>query len=131
MKKLFIIPTLLFAAGAFRAQTSKGNYMLGGNIGYSYNQIINNDTTPSRRHQENAGSSFNSRLSAGYFIKDNLAVGIVVGYSGTKSRFQNVGMGGTQMFYNIQESESKIISAGLFCVSIKCLDKAGLDYFTR
>lgn len=129
MKKLIIIPTLLFTAGIYKAQTSKGNFMLGGNVGYSFNQTMNNDTTPARHHTENAGSNFNGGLSGGYFIKDNIAVGVIVNYSNNSSRSQNLQMGGTQLFINQNDYSNDMVSGGMFLRQYKILGQSRFALF--
>lgn len=71
--------TLLFSANTMEAQTQKGNFMVGGELGLS-----TSSSTVSVDGSETEGSSatqFNIAPSVGYFFVDNFAAGIGVDYT--------------------------------------------------
>lgn len=71
--------TLLFSFNVLNAQTSKGNFMVGGEIGLS-----TSSSTVTVNDSERNGSSatqFNIAPSVGYFFADNFAAGIGVDYT--------------------------------------------------
>jgi opacity protein-like surface antigen len=74
MKKLLTIAMLCASALAANAQTEKGKFILGGTIGYS-----------SRKSEDQTGNNKVTNLdllpSAGYFVSENLALGLGIGYS--------------------------------------------------
>ncbi len=76
MKKLFLtltaITALTFAANA---QTEKGKFIVGGQVGFSTEKIQDTDL------KEN---SFSLMPQVGYFITDNFAIGTGVGYEWSK-----------------------------------------------
>lgn len=77
MKKL-LLSLIAVSALAFttQAQTEKGNFMLGGNVGFNTSK---NDGAPK------TDINFNVVPSIGYFITNNFAVGTGVGYQFDKS----------------------------------------------
>lgn len=74
MKKLLVLCTCLLAAGCIQAQTTAGRIMIGGNIGYSTYA----DEKVSFGEPESKSLTINPQL--GYFVVDNLAVGLEAGY---------------------------------------------------
>ncbi|MBL7934170.1 MAG: outer membrane beta-barrel protein [Bacteroidia bacterium] len=129
MKKQIIISTLILTSGILSAQTSKGNFMLGGNIGHNFNETTNQDTSMARRRSQTANSSFAGSVSGGYFIKDNIAVGIVLGYSSNSSTFENEGITGNQPYTGKDSYHSNMISAGAFFRQYKMLGQSRFGLF--
>lgn len=74
MKKILTLAMLSAFALAANAQTEKGKTIAGGSIGYS-NSKSNNDATESKQN------SLTLLPSIGYFVKNNLALGLGIGYS--------------------------------------------------
>jgi hypothetical protein len=97
MKKLFLLTLLSGLAGGAHAQTAikAGTVQLGGNLGYS--------RTSSEVPQSNNGyyssktttitSQFAAAPSVGYFVADNLAVGISGAYQINKYEYRQSGTG--------------------------------------
>ena len=83
MKKLVltIIGFSLFIVGA-QAQTTAGSLMFGGNIRFT-------STTQETTTQDQKSSQFQFLPSAGYFVADNLAVGVNVDLSTSKTETGN------------------------------------------
>jgi outer membrane protein W len=81
MKKL-LLSMVAVAALAFttQAQTEKGNFMLGGNVGFS---------TSKTDGAAKSDVSFSIVPSVGYFVSDNFAVGTGVGYTYDKQVSKN------------------------------------------
>jgi len=71
MKKLLLLAVVTVMGLTASAQTEKGSFVLGGSIGYYKDKY-----TP----DNNKLSSFNIAPSAGYFVADNIAVGLGLGY---------------------------------------------------
>ncbi|MBB6272647.1 hypothetical protein HDF26_003104 [Pedobacter cryoconitis] len=74
MKKLLTLMMLCASAMAVNAQTEKGKYILGGTIGYSSTKYENSQGASKQ-------NNFDLLPSAGYFVSDNLALGLGIGYS--------------------------------------------------
>ena len=74
MKKLLTIAMLCTSALAANAQTEKGKFILGGTIGYSSNK--SEGSTSSQKE-----TNLDLLPSAGYFVRENLALGLGIGYS--------------------------------------------------
>ncbi|MDO7873202.1 outer membrane beta-barrel protein [Hymenobacter sp. ASUV-10] len=99
MKKLLLWAVLLSAgSGGAQAQTAipAGTVALGGMVGYAH---FTNDEPPSatsgtlsHSYSEN---QFQFTPSIGYFVADNLAVGLDLGYLITKRRFDGAGASST------------------------------------
>ena len=82
MKKVnLIIAALLFSGLAF-AQTSKGSFMVGGDLGFYLMDKGETKTTIgtiSTTQKNSAISGFYVRPAIGYFVSDDLAVGVALG----------------------------------------------------
>ncbi len=77
MKKLFLTLTAVTALTlASQAQTEKGKFLLGGQVGFETSKVKDTDV------KQNA---FSINPTAGYFVSDNWAVGTGVGYSWSKN----------------------------------------------
>lgn len=68
MKKVLIAAGLLFATHVLVAQVNKGQWLVGGNVGFETQKFGDNDNYKS--------TSFNFNPNAGYFFIDNLAGGL-------------------------------------------------------
>lgn len=88
-KKLLLIPVLCIAVQASQAQTSikAGTVRVGGNVGYFHQSndhpyyYGNGSGGLNTTTQHVSGSNFSINPSAGYFVADNLAVGVNLGYT--------------------------------------------------
>ncbi|GHE36317.1 outer membrane beta-barrel protein [Sphingobacterium griseoflavum] len=77
MKKLFLTLTAVTAfTFATHAQTEKGKFLLGGQVGFETAKVKDTDL------KQNA---FSINPTVGYFVSDNWAVGTGVGYNWAKS----------------------------------------------
>ncbi|UOQ54206.1 hypothetical protein [Hymenobacter cellulosivorans] len=83
MKKLFLLGLLAFSAEAIQAQSiAAGTLSLGGNVGYNRTERTNSASINGRATSvETTSSEFGISPSIGYFLADNLAIGLSVGYS--------------------------------------------------
>lgn len=122
MKK--VILTFLFA-GAFvasQAQTEKGTWMLGGNIGFSTSSSTSksNGTTVDGPSYTN----FNISPMAGYFIMDRLAVGLDLNYSSFSSTTKQKNTAGNNV--DLTDKSSDIIVSPMVRYYYMMNDKAGL-----
>lgn len=95
MNKLLFIPVLLAATQLSHAQTpiKAGTVQVGGSIGY-FNQSNDNPYSYSNGSgginfttQHGLSRSFSISPSAGYFVADNLAVGVNLGYNTNRTAF--------------------------------------------
>mgnify|MGYP003635714751 CR=1 FL=1 len=81
MKKVLMMSVLLISAVAF-GQTEKGSKYIGGGVGFSTSggETDNGNTTVDAP----TFSTYNVSPSVGYFVADDLAVGLMLNVSGTK-----------------------------------------------
>ena len=78
MRKLFLtMMTGLGFAVAVNAQTDKGNLMLGGNAAYDHAKVVDVDGNTQK---------YTIMPQVGFFVQDNFALGLGVGYSGTTEK---------------------------------------------
>lgn len=87
-KQLLTLVAVCAIAMAANAQTEKGNNLIGGSIGFNYNNQKPLNTTNSSTN--GTSRSFNISPNFGHFFAKNLAVGLQVGYSSGKSESQSV-----------------------------------------
>lgn len=73
MRKLILIALFGLFTSAVMAQTSAGNMMIGGSFSFS-------STTQETGNDDIKSSSFGVNPTFGYFVSDNLAVGVNVGF---------------------------------------------------
>lgn len=89
MKK-FVWAAVLLSGGTLtaHAQTiAAGTVSLGGSVGYtSTKNTFNSNFNNTNYSSERKSSQFSIRPSVGYFLADNLALGVQVGYSAYSSR---------------------------------------------
>jgi opacity protein-like surface antigen len=88
MKKLFLSLVLVAAGAAAHAQIGSGSLMLGGSLGFSSTGGGENKITPggggaSVTTDSTARSNWNFSPTIGYFLNDNLAVGLRLNLGGT------------------------------------------------
>ena len=89
MKKAFLFALLAAGTQAVQAQSiPAGTVSLGGSIGYSrYANNNSNSYNGTTYTQETSNSQFNFSPSLGYFVADNLAIGINAGYSANRKSY--------------------------------------------
>jgi hypothetical protein len=94
MKKIIAICTLALIAGYAEAQTTAGHWMIGGNVGYTSQktQRIPGDTKT---------KSLNINPQVGYFVADNVVVGLEVGYTQEKTTMHDNGFGEVENKYSV------------------------------
>ncbi|GGH77011.1 porin family protein [Phaeocystidibacter marisrubri] len=81
MKKALLTAGLALFGLSASAQWNEGSIMATGNLGFSTGGTAEDDGTSSTDIFSN--SAFNIGITGGYFIQDNLAVGIGLGYANT------------------------------------------------
>ncbi|MCY4778985.1 outer membrane beta-barrel protein [Sphingobacterium sp. UT-1RO-CII-1] len=76
MKKILLTLTAVAALTlASQAQTEKGKFLVGGQVGFETSKIKDTDTK---------ANSFSINPTVGYFVSDNWAIGTAVGYDWAK-----------------------------------------------
>lgn len=117
MKKVLLGVCMLFTL-ALSAQTMKGNWLAGGNVGFDSYKV--KDADDSETH-----ISFAPNL--GYFVIDNLAVGAAIGYHNYKLgdvKNSSFGVGPFVRYYflNLGESAKLMAQASYTLNSVKAGD---------
>lgn len=79
MKKLFLtmIAGLGFAAVVNAQSTDKGTVILGGNVSYDFSKVVDVDGN---------NQSYSILPNIGFFVQDNFALGLGVGYAGSTAK---------------------------------------------
>ncbi|WP_421763039.1 hypothetical protein [Ekhidna sp.] len=81
MKKVLLIATLVAFFGCADAQTEKGGWLIGASTSFEYASTSYDDPTLDKT------TNFNLEIVTGYFLIDNLAVGLNYGYDKEKQGF--------------------------------------------
>ncbi|WP_019946366.1 outer membrane beta-barrel protein [Hymenobacter aerophilus] len=121
MKKILFGALLLSAATlSAQAQISAGTKLLTGSINYNQGKSEDNSTGTYNQASERKAKSFFFNPSVGYFVADNLALGVEGGLSlgrSTTDRSYNVPVGGGfagQFSREESEERTRTLSGGLF-----------------
>ncbi|WP_316833406.1 outer membrane beta-barrel protein [Pedobacter nutrimenti] len=88
MKKLLTLAAFCACAWTANAQTEKGKILLGGSINYLNNKSVAQNQIQETQGVQNSSTknnSFSVSPNAGLFIKDNLAIGLGIGYTRVKT----------------------------------------------
>ncbi|MDY3317290.1 outer membrane beta-barrel protein [Riemerella anatipestifer] len=83
MKKLFLVGALALF-GAMNAQTEKGSWVVEGKTNLGFNSISTKEKANGQSSEAKKTSKFNFNPSVGYFVMDNLALGLELGFSSEK-----------------------------------------------
>lgn len=85
MRKLFLAAFAVFAFASVNAQTEKGNWVIGGNSSISFASTTATVEFEGTQVGEDLKTSvFTVTPSVGYFVMDNLSVGLDLGFTSTK-----------------------------------------------
>lgn len=84
MKKLFLVGALALF-GAMNAQTSKGNWMVSGKTELGFNSTETKVEFQGANVAESKTTSFTLNPAASYFVIDNLAIGLGLGFNSSKT----------------------------------------------
>ena len=85
MKSTLLIFTFLLASISLNAQTQKGNWTFGGSAGFNFNSTNSKFKTDNFESDPDTNTQLSFLPSAGYFVIDNLAVGLQVQIANFKS----------------------------------------------
>jgi outer membrane protein W len=80
MKRILAVCALALTAGYVQAQTTAGRMMIGGNVGYTTQE---SEITMG----DQKSKTLNINPQVGYFVADNLAVGLQVSYYNQKNNY--------------------------------------------
>ena len=89
MKKIFTIAIASLVAATSFAQTSKGNWMVGGSAGFN----------SSKTGSADAVSTLNISPSAGYFFGKNFAAGLSVDFQSVSKNYSSFAVGPMARYY--------------------------------
>jgi hypothetical protein len=129
MKTTLLIFTALVLSINSSAQLNKGSMMISGRFNYSKNNSTTKDTSIFASNPINDGKSFNLNLSYGYFVADNIVVGIYGGYGNSNSKSENTQFNGSGFIYNRNSFTNSGLSAGVFSRYYKWLGKSKFAIF--
>ena len=85
MKKFLLIVAVAFASATY-AQTEKGNWMVGSDLGLSFqsNKVV--ERNDGNKTSDNTTSTFRITPNLNYFVINNLAVGLGLDYVNVKEK---------------------------------------------
>jgi len=110
--KLLIMGVLCAIAFKANAQTEKGKSVINGAIGFSTNKSENTSSNVSVIDQKS--NSFTFAPSFGYFVANNLAIGLGVGYSQNKNTSNSFDANSSTLVYYKQIAKQQIFSVNPF-----------------
>ena len=120
MKKLLVLAAFVGVASFANAQTTAGSIMVGGSLGFGSGK--SEATTSSVTVDGPKITAFNISPNVGYFIMDNVAVGLRLGYGSQKNTQKDVPAAGDETV--TKQSDFTISPFARYYVSMA--DKAGL-----
>lgn len=85
MKKLFLLAAVAFASASY-AQTEKGNWFAGSDLGLSFSSETVKEKYDGRELSNSTTSTFKFIPNVNYFVIDNLAVGLGLEYTNSKTK---------------------------------------------
>lgn len=108
--QLFIMAALCAIGPAANAQTEKGKQFINGSIGFTSNK--NNQTVSSSPtlSTEQKSEAFNILPRFGYFVADNLTIGLGAGYSRSKSTINSVNATSSAIVLATQTAKQHVFS---------------------
>ena len=90
MKKLFLASALALF-GAMNAQTEKGSWVVGGSTTLGFNSLKTEYKYDGDTEDGPTVSTFALTPSVGYFVMDNLAIGLDLGFTSIKTKEESEG----------------------------------------
>ncbi|WP_199139068.1 autotransporter outer membrane beta-barrel domain-containing protein [Pedobacter sp. ASV12] len=108
--QLFILAALCLMACGANAQTEKGKSFINGSIGFTSNknnQIVSTSPTFST---EQKAEAFNIMPRFGYFVADNLTIGLGAGYVHSKSTVNTVNTASSAIILATQTGKQHVFS---------------------
>ena len=85
MKKLFLFAAVIFASASY-AQTEKGNWFAGSDLGLSYTSETVKEKNDGTEKSNSTVSTLKFTPNVNYFVIDNLAVGLGLEYTNSKTK---------------------------------------------
>lgn len=85
MKKLLLVGAVALF-GAMSAQTEKGSWVVGGSTTLGFNNVSNKTKVGSESYDGAKVSTFGFTPSVGYFVANNIAVGLDLGFMTTTTK---------------------------------------------
>ena len=125
MKKITILLFSLIALTDY-AQLAKGRIMLGGSFNYYGNYSNRTDTNTEVLNYKN--TNFSGSLRCGYFVTDNIMVGISGGYQNNVAKNES-GYPRGNNFFNTQSINSQTYSEAVFSRYYKMIGKSKFALF--
>ncbi|WP_312821996.1 OmpW family outer membrane protein [Epilithonimonas sp.] len=133
MKKLFLVGALALF-GAMNAQTEKGSWVISGSTTIGFNNTSSKVKYNGNSVDGPKTTSFNIKPSAGYFVANNIAVGVDLSFTSTKNE-------STQYFFdqelNFESKSNTVVVMPNATYYFKSASKvmpylgAGIGYFSN
>ncbi len=127
MKKILLLAVLSTGAQGLHAQSiAAGTVSLGGSVGYnqysgeSSSRTSGNNAPNFNNSSETTGKQFYLLPAISYFVADNLAVGLALGYANAK-RTDNSASNPTRSYTQYNQTTAIMLRAGAFAQYYKML----------
>jgi hypothetical protein len=134
MKKLFLVLCLILSGLLLKSQIAKGTKMIGTSISYSQNKYDTQNTfttTSSNANSINEQKQFIGTIGAGYFIANNLVVGLLAGYSYQLADYTSQSQNPGYNSENTNSSISSIYSIGAYGRIYKMMLENRVGFFAN
>lgn len=132
MKKVIIVLFLICFNSVINAQISKGTKMAGIAINYNQNKYENTYTSisvGSYDETKNLYQNLNMSVNGGYFVTNNIAVGLLAGYSNYNQEQEYSYVPGSGVEKQYQSAKSNIYSVGFYARAYKMLGEGKIGFF--
>jgi hypothetical protein len=110
--KLLIMGILCAFAFTAKAQTEKGKNLINGSVGFNTSKSENSPSSFSATNQKS--NSFTFAPSYGYFVANNLAIGLGFGYTQNKNTANSFDVSPSNIVYYKQTAKQHIYSVSPF-----------------
>lgn len=129
MKKIILTLLVLSISFSFYAQLTKGTFMPGINLNYNQLSIHSQDSSHGKNFSNSVSkrSNFSTSINFGYFIKNNIAIGVTSGFQTNKQTSENTN---SLSNYKIDQKEN-VFNAGVFLRYYKMIKESKFGVFAQ
>lgn len=108
--KLFFMAALCAIGFSASAQTEKGKSFINGSIGYTSDKASQASAGTPNVATDQKSKSFNIMPQFGYFVADNFAIGLGIGYVQNKTTLNGINTVSSYVYYSTQTAKQHIFS---------------------
>jgi len=134
MKKLFLVLYFILSGLLLKSQIAKGTKMIGTSISYSQNKYDTQNTfttSSSNANNINEQKQFIGTVGVGYFIANNIVVGLLAGYTYQLADYTNKSQNPGYISESSNNSISSIYSIGAYGRIYKMMLENRIGFFAN